>query len=78
MNAKTVKSSLELLKGRLAQAKALAARLVSDDRGQTTAEYILILAVVVMIAMQFKTRFKTQMTRAMDQFDKGMGDALNE
>jgi Flp pilus assembly pilin Flp len=40
----------------------LAARLASDERGQSTTEYILILAVVVMIAMKFKTTFNTQLT----------------
>jgi len=29
--------------------------LLADDRGQSTTEYILILAVVVMIAMKFRT-----------------------
>ena len=33
----------------------------SDERGQSTTEYILILSVVVMIAMKFKTVFGTKL-----------------
>ncbi|MDR3607398.1 MAG: hypothetical protein P4M08_08460 [Oligoflexia bacterium] len=32
-----------------------------DERGQSTTEYILILSVVVMIAMKFKTTFSSQL-----------------
>jgi Flp pilus assembly pilin Flp len=32
-------------------------RLCKDERGQSTTEYILILSVVVMIAIKFKTAF---------------------
>lgn len=35
-------------------------RLFRDERGQTTTEYILILAVVVMIALKFKSVFGTK------------------
>ncbi len=36
-----------------------------DDRGQSTTEYILMLAVVVMIALKFKKTFATQLDTAM-------------
>ena len=36
-------------------------RFLRDDRGQSTTEYILILAVVVMIATKFKTVFQSKL-----------------
>lgn len=33
-------------------------RLLNDETGQSTTEYILILAIVVMIAMKFKEQFQ--------------------
>jgi Flp pilus assembly pilin Flp len=38
---------------------------LADERGQSTTEYILILSVVVMIAMKFKTTFMGQMQQAV-------------
>lgn len=35
---------------------------LKDESGQSTVEYILILAVVVMVAMKFKTTFQSKMT----------------
>lgn len=40
---------------------ALGLKLWKDERGQSTVEYILMLAVVVMIAMKFKSTFLKQM-----------------
>lgn len=40
---------------------ALGLKLWKDERGQSTTEYILMLAVVVMIAMKFKKTFLQQM-----------------
>jgi Flp pilus assembly pilin Flp len=37
--------------------KQLCTRLIKDEEGQTTTEYILILAIAVMIAMKFKGTF---------------------
>lgn len=37
-------------------------RFWNDETGQTTTEYILILAIVVMIAMKFKKEFTSKMT----------------
>ncbi len=49
-------------------------RLWNDDLGQSTTEYILILAVVVMVAMKFKTTFQAKLTGILDnvggQIDK--------
>jgi Flp pilus assembly pilin Flp len=36
-------------------------RLLKDESGQSTTEYILILAVVVMIAMKFKATFGSKL-----------------
>lgn len=38
-------------------------RFISDETGQSTTEYILILSVVVMIAMKFKNTFGTQLDK---------------
>jgi Flp pilus assembly pilin Flp len=40
-------------------------RFLNDERGQSTTEYILILSVVVMIAMKFKSLFSTSMMTAI-------------
>jgi len=36
-------------------------RFVTEEEGQSTTEYVLILAVVVMIAMKFRTTFGSKM-----------------
>jgi Flp pilus assembly pilin Flp len=41
--------------------KTFFTNLWNDQRGQSTTEYILILSVVVMIAMKFKTVFGTKL-----------------
>ena len=52
------------------------ARLLKDEAGQSTTEYILILSVVVMIAMKFKDKFGTMMTSQVEklgnQIDQGL------
>ena len=50
-------------------------RLWGDERGQSTTEYILILAVVVVVAVKFKSKFTKSMTTMMDSLDKSMNDA---
>lgn len=47
--------------------KTFAKALWTDDRGQSTTEYILILAVVVMIALKFKSTFGTQLSNIVNQ-----------
>jgi Flp pilus assembly pilin Flp len=42
------------------------ARFWSDERGQSTTEYILILSVVVMVAMKFKSVFSQKLMQAVD------------
>lgn len=50
----------------------------SDEAGQSTTEYILILAVVVMIAMKFKKEFGDRMSnivgRVGGQIESAAGD----
>lgn len=50
---------------------------LSDETGQSTTEYILILAVVVMIALKFKSKFDSTMTNATSTLDTKMNDAFN-
>ena len=42
-------------------------KLWSDDRGQSTTEYILILSVVVMIAMKFKSAFQERLLKIVEK-----------
>ncbi len=39
---------------------------LEDERGQSTTEYILILAVVVMVAMKFRQSFGSKLTKIVD------------
>lgn len=43
-----------------------------DDRGQATTEYILMLAVVVMVALKFKSTFSGRITTLVNH----LGDTL--
>jgi Flp pilus assembly pilin Flp len=53
-------------------------RLWHDEEGQTTTEYILILAVVVMLATKFKSLIGKQITSATDKISKGINDTLSD
>lgn len=46
-------------------------RLLKDRSGQSTTEYILILAIVVMIASKLKTTLTTKVVGAVDTLDFG-------
>lgn len=50
--------------------KKLAQSFLSDESGQTTTEYILILAVVVTLIMQFKKTFSSFMQNLLGQFEQ--------
>ncbi len=56
----------------------LAKRFWRDERGQSTTEYILILSVVVMIAMKFKTMFTKQMESAVSKLGSDLNSAMEE
>ena len=52
-------------------------KLWSDETGQSTTEYILILAVVVMITMKFKTMFEGQLTQAINSVSGSIQSAVS-
>lgn len=54
----------------------LATRLIKDERGQSTTEYVLILAVVVMVALRFKDVFEKRLTSAVDKLGGKIDDAV--
>jgi Flp pilus assembly pilin Flp len=49
----------------------------ADDRGQSTTEYILILAVVVMIAMKFKSTFGVKLGNIVEKLGTQLDSATN-
>jgi Flp pilus assembly pilin Flp len=53
-------------------------RLWEDDRGQSTTEYILILSVVVMVALKFKSSFQTRLTSMVDKLGSNIDNAMND
>lgn len=53
-------------------------RLISDETGQSTTEYILILSVVVMIAMKFKSTFQGQLNGIVTQLGGQIQQATSE
>lgn len=58
--------------------KKSAVQFISDESGQSTTEYILILALVVMIAMKVKTKLGSTLEGAVGTLDEkiqsGLGD----
>ena len=50
-------------------------RLLDDERGQSTTEYILILSVMVMIAMKFKKTFGDQLDKIVSKLSADIGTA---
>jgi Flp pilus assembly pilin Flp len=57
--------------------KNLLLRFWKEDSGQSTAEYILILAVVVMIAMRFKAKFQDKLMTIVDQLGVNLDSAVS-
>ena len=53
--------------------KQTLARFIRDEEGQSTTEYILILAVVVMIAMKFKEKVGALIMGRVDQLGTDLG-----
>lgn len=49
-----------------------------DEEGQSTTEYILILAVVVMIAMRFKSVMQDRMTKMVDSLGTQIDGAMSD
>lgn len=50
-------------------------KFINDERGQSTTEYILILAVVVMIAMKFKSVFLEQLQGLLTSVSRNINEA---
>lgn len=50
----------------------------TDDRGQSTTEYILILAVVVMIAVKFKNTFGQKLTSVVNNLGGQIDNATSD
>ena len=49
----------------------------NDETGQSTTEYILILSVVVMIALKFKTTFSTQLNKIIGTVSTQIDSAVD-
>lgn len=52
-------------------------RFWTDEGGQSTTEYILILAVVVMIAMKFKKEFSSKLTNILNSVGSSIESATD-
>jgi pilus assembly protein Flp/PilA len=51
---------------------------IKDESGQTTTEYILILAVIVTIFMQFRKKLTGMLTKIFGQLDNATEDVIEE
>lgn len=49
-----------------------------DETGQSTTEYILILSVVVMVAMKFKSTFQAKLTGILDNVGNQIDSATSQ
>lgn len=56
--------------------RKLLTNLWHDDQGQSTTEYILILSVVVMVAMKFKTTFQAKLTGILDSVGNSIDQGI--
>lgn len=53
-------------------------RFWGDERGQSTTEYILILSVVVLVALKFKSTFETKLVNMVEKLGGKMEGAMVE
>ncbi len=53
-------------------------KFLSDDSGQTTTEYILILAVIVTIFMQFRKKLVGIINKLFGSLDSATNDAIQD
>ena len=58
--------------------QGLLKKFMMDESGQSTTEYILILAVVVMIAMKFREKFKARLESTVDALGAKIGETTND
>jgi hypothetical protein len=52
-------------------------RLIQDERGQSTTEYILILSIVVMVAMKFKGALQGKIEQSTNQVFSGIDGVIS-
>ena len=57
--------------------KSYISRLWQNEEGQSTTEYILILAVVVMVALQFKKQFQGKLLSIISKVGSQMEEATD-
>lgn len=57
--------------------KKLISEFYSDEAGQSTTEYILMLSAVVMIAIKFKSTFSSKITAIVDKLSGQIDGASN-
>lgn len=53
-------------------------KFLNDEVGQTTTEYILILAIVVMIAVKFRSVFMAQLNQIISQVSSNIQSAAQQ
>ena len=68
--------SMPLRKPLVRQFARLAIRFMKEESGQSTTEYILILAVVVMVAVKFKSTFQTKLSNIVNQLGGQLDGAI--
>ena len=56
---------------------AMIKNFIKDESGQTTTEYILILAVIVTIFMQFRNKLTSMLAKIFRGLDEGTGDVID-
>lgn len=59
-------------------AKRVVHKMIRDERGQSTAEYILMLSVVVLIALRFKKAFTSKIADLSNKIFGKMNEAIDE
>lgn len=65
------------MKGNRSLVKALH-RLLHEESGQSTTEYILILSIVVMVVMKFRDKFVSSVGDVTDSLGSKIVDAVNQ
>lgn len=63
---------------KIASLKNTLTALWSDERGQSTTEYILMLSVVVMIAMKFKQTFVSKLDGIVGKLGQNIDSVVSE
>ena len=72
-----MKHHLRVILGVSRKAARATSTFFKDERGQSTTEYILILAVVVMLSMKFKTMFTSSLGSAITNVGTSIDQATS-